>query len=149
MWHAVALVREKFIPADLETSYLHLRTDSVLRRLGFAAKTRIYFYDEEGNVAGGISILFSSPGRYALLFCQEWLQPFPTSIPAERNKHWMIEKRGYRTVIYCNGVQVLDESVSSALCDDKYTETWAATWGRGASRIKFRLDTASDFYYIG
>ena len=143
MWNPVT---DDFIPTDLETVYLHLRTDSAE---GSYHRVRIMFYDEAGKGAGGIYILFSSPVSYAQLFCQRWPQPFPTNIPIEQDKHWMIEKRGYRTVIYCNGVQVLDESVSSALCDDKYTETWAATWGRGASRIKFRLDTASDFYYIG
>ena len=144
------MVREKVILADLETSYLHLRTDKAPRKLGSAAKARIHFYDEEGYIAGGIYILFSSPARYALLFCQMWPQPFPTSIPAERNKHWMIEKRGNRTVIHCNGEQVLNVSVSSAFCDDgRFSESWAAIWGRGVSCIIFWLDTASDFYYIG
>ena len=147
MWNPV--VRDKYIPADLETSYLHLRTNSTA---GSGDYTVIYCYNEEGRLAGGIGILFTSPIRFTLQHCQQYYTTFPTSLPTEQDKHWVIEKRGYSTVIYCHGKQVLDITASSETCDDpKYADTWATVWGREVSSITFssQYDTATISYYIG
>ena len=147
MWNPV--VREKSIPADLETSYLHLRTTSTA---GSGDKTVIWYYNEEERIAGGIGIWFTSSVKFILGYCQQYHTTFPTSLPAEQDKHWVIEKRGYRTVIYCNGRQVLDITASSETCDDPdNTDTWATDWGREVSNIKFpsKYDTASNYYFIG
>ena len=148
MWNPV--VRDKYIPADLETSYLHLRTTSTA---GSGDKTLIWYYDEEGRRAGGIVISwFTSPVKYGLLNCQQYYTTFPTSLPAEQDKHWVIEKRGYSTVIYCNGKQVLDITSSSETCyDPDNTETWDTIWGQEVSSIEFssEYDSATDFFYIG
>ena len=140
------MVRDKSIPADLETSYLHLRTYS---SEGSGDKTAIYYYFEEGRVAGGINIRFTSPVKYVLLCCQKYHTTFPTSLPAEQDKHWVIEKRGYRTTIYCNGEQVLDITASSVTCDNpRFTDMWFNSWGHAVGMIKFDpIDTASDTFY--
>ena len=146
MWNLV--VRDKYIPADLETSYLHLRTTSTA---GGGDKTVIIYYDEEGRYAGGIAIWFTSPVKYLLVNCQQYTA-FPTSLPTEKDKHWVVEKRGNRTVIYCNGKQVLDITASSETCDNPdYADTWATFWGREVSSIEFssEYDNATDFFYLG
>ena len=146
MWNPVA--RDKYIPADLETSYLHLKTNSTASS---GDKTVIWYYNEEGRVAGGIVIWFTSPVKNALMYCQQYTT-FPTSLPSQQDKHWVIEKRGYRTVIYCNGKQVLDITASSETCDDpKRADIWATHWGREVSSIEFsyEYDNATDFFYIG
>jgi hypothetical protein len=63
----------------------------------------------------------------------------------------VIEKRGLRTVVHCNGKQVLDIKASTKTCDNpKYTDTWATYWEREVSSINFPpRDTASDSYHIG
>ena len=143
MWNPVT---DDFIPTDLETVYLHLRTNSAE---GSYDTIVIRYSDDEGEYAGALVILFMVPGGYALM-CQ-LVRPFPTSLPTERDKHWMIEKRGNRTVLYCNGEQVLDDSVSSATCDDEdYFDTWVTIWGREVSSIHIeRPGAALVSYYIG
>ena len=146
-WNAV--VRDMYIPADLETSSLHLRTNSTA---GSGEETEIWYYNEEGRAAGGIGILFSSPVKYKLLYCQQYYTTFPTGLPSQQDKHRVIEKRGYRTVIYCNGKQALDITASSETCDNpKYADTWDTYWGKKMSKIEFpsQHDTATISYLIG
>ena len=112
-----------------------------------------YYNDKEGEEAGGIFIRFTSPMKYLLPFCQENWTTFPFSVPSERNKLWVIVKRGYRTVILCNYNQlVLDITASSETCDDpEYATTWATYWGREVTNIKFpsEWNSATDLYYVG
>ena len=142
------MVRDKFIPVDLETSYLHLRTNSTA---GSRDKVVIRYRDENGMKAGGISIWFTLPMKYMLVKCQKYQTAF--SVPADQDKHWVIEKRGYRTVMLCNGQLVLDITASSETCDsDTWADTWATYWGRKVSYIKFPSeggDIATDFYFVG
>ena len=146
MWNPV--VGNKYITTDLDTSYLHVRTNSTV---GSGDYTWIWYYDEEGRAAGGIVVWFSSTVKYRLRYCQQSYTSFPTSIPAEQDKEWVIEKRDLKTKVYCNGQQVLDITVSSETCDPKYADTWETYWGREVSKIRFssQYDTASDYYYIG
>ena len=149
LWKPV--VRFKSIPADIETSYLHLRTDSYE---GSGDQAQIYYEDEEGKAAGGFSISFSLSAMYAHEYCQSYAY-FPQSLPAELDKHWVIEKRGFRTFVYCNGRMVVDFTISSATCnDDRNVHTWPAIWARKVKSIKIsslfvQAQPASDFYYIG
>ena len=145
MWSFV--VPEKSVPAELETSYLHLKTNS---SAGSRDEAVIEFWDE-WKFAGGIGIGFYSPAEYRLLNCQGNSTTFQKSLPTVKDKHWMIKKRDYRMVILCNGVQVLDLIISDKTCDkQEYADTWAAYWSRKATRLKFQSgDTASDFYHIG
>ena len=80
MWRPV--VRDKSIPADLETSYLHLRTTSTA---GSDDYTVILYYNEEGKAAGGIAILFYSQVKHQLLHCQQYYTTFPTSLPTDQD----------------------------------------------------------------
>jgi hypothetical protein len=147
VWNDV--VRGKDIPADLETSLLHVKTNSAV---GSGDKTVIWYYDADGNSAAGIDIkFFSGAVKYVQLNCQ-YYKNFPVSLPEEQDKHWMIEKRGHRTRIYCNGKLVLDITVSSETCDNpKYSDTWDTYWEREVASIEFssEYDTASISFYIG
>ena len=147
MWNPV--VRDAGIPADMKTSYLHLRTYSTVGR---GDMTSVKYHDEDQRTAGGIEILFTSPVRYALLFCQGYYTPFPTSPPAEDLKHWVIQRHGYRTVILCNGELVLNITASTVTCDDPdYADTWGTYWKRDATHISFisKQNTASYSFNIG
>ena len=145
MWNDV--VRGTNIQADLETSLLHLRTDS---RVGSGDETVIRYHDVDRQRAGGIAIKFSSIVEYALVDCQLYTT-LPVNPPDEQDKHWVIEKRGLRTVIRCNGKQVLDITASNKICDKKkFKKTWATYWERQVSSIMFlKSDKASDSYHIG
>ena len=147
MWNDV--VRGTKIPADLETSLLHFKTDSAL---GSDDYTVIWYYDVDGLVAGGISIWFSSTVEYSLPDCQQYYTTLPVRPPDEQVKHWVIEKRGLRTKVHCNGKQVLDITASNKTCDDpEEADTWATYWERDVSSIYFpsQHDKATDSYYIG
>ena len=145
MWNPV--IRDTYIPADIETSYMHVRTYSTV---GSGDEILVWYYDEDKTPAGGLGIWFSSPVRYALLFCQGYYTPFPTSPPVEVTKHWAIQ-HGYRTVIFCNGELVLNITVSSDTCNQpKNTATWETYWRRDVDFIRFPFsDTASDSFNIG
>jgi hypothetical protein len=141
MWKPVE--RGVKIPVELETSYLHVKTNS---EVGSGGRTRIQYYDKEGREAGGIRIRFSSPRvKYNLLHCKWNYNPFPRTVPTTVNKVWTIEKRGYRTRMFCNGVLVLD-TVSDTTCD---YSNWEYYWGREVGGIRFYKDSASDMYMIG
>ena len=148
MWNPV--VRGTYIPADIETSYLHVRTHSTE---GSDNYILVWYYDEDKKPAGGIGILVSSPVRYALHYCQRYnYSPFQTSPPAEDVKHWVIQKHGYRTVIFCNGELVLNITVSSDTCDNlAFANTWETYWRRDVDNIWFssEWDTASVSFNIG
>jgi hypothetical protein len=134
------------IPIELETSYLHFKTNS---EVGSKDRTRIWYYDKEGTRdAGGIEIVFTYRRvEYKLWNCQWYDTPFPLTLPTTVNKVWTIEKRGYRTRVFCNGVLVLDITLSNRLCDKTYLEM---LWEREVSEIKFHsLDRASEQYRIG
>jgi hypothetical protein len=144
MWKPVE--RDVVVPVELDTSYLHVKTNS---EVGSEDRTEIYYDDKEGREAGGISIRFSSPHvKYYLLHCQSYYTPSPPTLPTTVNKVWTIEKRGYRTRVFCNKVLVLDITVSDTTCD---WGDWKTEWGRQVGGIKFHEydDTASDIYMIG
>ena len=134
---------------------MHLKTGSAV---GSGEGLIIQYYDDFDNSAGGIGIFFTHPLQLSgLLQCQQPRKHFVTFLP---EKIWMIKKRGYRTVIYCNGVMVIDITASSTTCDyqnwennDTYGASWPTIWGRKVSRITIRPQTkdhkAKDYYYIG
>ena len=144
------MIYNNYIPADVEISHLHLRTNSAE---GSNEYVLMAYYDEKRRNAGALVIWFGAPLEYLLVYCQsqDLMQPFPTSPPVKQDKHWVIEKRGNRTTVYCNGEKVLDIAVSSETCDDpEEVDTWATYWGREASQISFiKSGTAIDSYHIG
>ncbi|XP_063674036.1 uncharacterized protein LOC134811208 [Bolinopsis microptera] len=144
------------ISADLEADYLYLKTGSAVKS---GDNTSIWYLDEERNLAGGISILFSSTVKYKLLNCQQNYINFSTSLPAEQDKEWIIKKSGLKIIIYCNRKHVGKFEASPKMCDHvdyngtDVSSNWNKYWERQASSIKFlhsnRLNTRSESYFIG
>ena len=148
MWNP-GIVRDKYIPADMEMSYLHVRTYSTE---GSDNTMVVWYFDEEmKRFAGRINIFFSSPVKYLLVGCQNDYTPFPTSPPVEDVKHWVIQKHGYRTVIFCNGELVLNITLSSDTCDNPdYADYWEPYWRTDVGNIWFpKWVTALDSFNIG
>ena len=98
-------------------------------------------------------ILFAPDGTmmYSLYNCNEDPEylPFPTdaNLPETQKKEWIVEKRGLDIKVYCNGILVLDLTVSSDICDDSNWEKFS----RAVNSIKFinGYDTATKSIYIG
>ena len=68
----------------------------------------VWFYDQDGNRAGGVYIYFYTQ----IQFYQEWYTgntPFPT-LPTEKQKTWIIryDYTEQSVVIHCNEVEVLN-----------------------------------------
>ena len=141
------MVRGVLIPVNLETSYFHVKTNSAV---GSNDWTWIVYFDIMNMMrrAGGIVIWFVSPSAgYGLLNCQDDLYPFPPTLPTQLEKQWTIEKRGYRTRVFCNKVQVADITVSNVTCQESDWETY---WSREVSGMEFnKWDEASEAYHIG
>ncbi|XP_063685477.1 uncharacterized protein LOC134819451 isoform X2 [Bolinopsis microptera] len=143
--------RTQLIPADLEKFDLHLKTSSYMRSNDAIL---VMFHNKEERAVGGILIIFSNAVVYDLLLCHDLIEVRIFSkylIPAEIDKHWVIEKNGYGIRIRCNGVLVLDTTVSSRTCDSKWSDQ-SKYWGQKVSSIRFSIgdsyDTATNYYYI-
>ena len=150
MWNPVSVNSDMFIiiPADMETSYLHVRTVNTVASDDFI-EMWVSFYDEEEETAGGIGIWLNESASEYVLNCQSSWTPFLTSLPAETEKHWVVEKRGYRTIIHCNGKLVVNKTATSDTCTENEND-WNTIWGREVKKIQIvgsDLSTAS--YYIG
>ena len=135
-----------FIPVSLETSYLHLKTSS---SLGSGHKLEVQFFDEDQEFVSGITILFvSKTGKFQLDKCMKRSRPFDMSIPVEDNRLWSIKKRGYRIILSCNGLRVLDVTASSETCNNaEYI-----SWEQNVVEMKFDRSKNSEeatFYYLG
>ncbi|XP_063689478.1 deleted in malignant brain tumors 1 protein-like [Bolinopsis microptera] len=142
----------RLIPADLEKFDLHLKTSSFERSND---KIVVMFHNKEERLVGGISIMFYDAVVYDLLLCDDTnnVRHFPSYLSRDIDKHWVIQKDGYRIRIRCNGVQVLDTTVSSGTCHGKWSDR-SKYWGQNVSSIKFMRtdrdwqDTATNYYYI-
>ncbi|XP_063695430.1 uncharacterized protein LOC134826857 [Bolinopsis microptera] len=149
-WNPV--IRETFLSANLETLYLHMKTNSS-SSVGNRKNIKIWFYDTDLYQAGSFYIWFVSTYsvKYLLGECMRYYTSFPVSLPADQQRTWMISKRGKTTKVYCNGKIVLEVAASSEICDNpEYSTTWATYYGREANAIFFPIThTASELYYIG
>jgi hypothetical protein len=143
MWKPV--VRGVLIPVNLETSYLHVKTNSAL---GSNDWIEIVYRDNERREAGGICIWFTSTRVvYSLLNCDTGFHTFSPYLPTELEKLWTIEKRGYRTRVICNIQPVLNISVSNVICNE---DDWETYWSREVSEIEFLgWGNSSEAYHIG
>ena len=137
------------VAVSLETSYLHLKTSS---GVDSGHKLEVRFFDEDQEFVSGITISFVSvTGKFQLdNKCMKKSRPFDMSIPVEDNRLWSIKKRGYRIIVSCNGLIVLDVTASSETCNDK---KWnSVTWGRKVVGMKLERSKNNNeklFYYIG
>ena len=148
MWNPVSVNSDMLIPADMETSYLHVKTVNTVGSYDFI-RMRVLFYDEEGETEGGIGIWFNESVSEYKLGCQSSGTPFLTSLPVETDKQWVVEKRGYRIIIHCNGKLVVNITATSETCSNN-DDNWNTFWGREVTKINLRgygFQTAS--YYIG
>ena len=142
--------RTQLIPANLEMFDLHLKTSSFERSNDAIL---VLFYNKEERAVGGILIIFSNAVVCDLLLCHDVVKarPLPSSLPAQIDKHWVINKSGYRIEIYCNGVLVLEQVASRHTCDE-HTYDQSKYWGQNVRSIRFSLgdlyDTATEYYYI-
>ena len=136
------VVGEEKIQWNPDTQGITASTNSTV---GSGEQVDVYFYDNAGNVAGGVYIYFKTPIQYLLGWCTSTIN-FPVSLPAAPDKTWTIEYNtaGKILALYCNGVQVLDVQVSDSECTYSY---WRTNWERKPTQIKFdSIDTASDSY---
>ena len=135
---------------DLENFPLQIKTDSLVV-VGSNDEVYVSFNTAGGEQAGGVTLYFTSPPRYALVWCQRYPSHFPTALPTETDKIWTItlsrSTAGIRVTIQCNDNEVLDVVLSSTLCDDTY---WNNYWSKEVKKIRFTSsDTASDYYRPG
>ena len=119
--------------------------------MGSDDRIQVTYYDEEETSAGGIIILFGSPVSYTLRYCQI----ANISLPEEMDRHWVIEKRGYTIVMFCNGRLVVNTTLSNEECE-RYGNGWIDHWRRDGNGISVRLESGvskstamSQSYYIG
>ncbi|KAL5247451.1 hypothetical protein ACHWQZ_G019360, partial [Mnemiopsis leidyi] len=141
----IAVQREVKINYDLENSPLQIRTDS---EVGSVEKVRVYFYNAQGDIAGGVCLHFSSPPQWRLFYCTSWTN-FPADLPPETDKVWKITLTRTsdvpRVVLHCNNVEVLNVTMSDSTCDSR--SGWSTIWSRNVDKIMFGYsDTASDYF---
>ena len=136
--------RAEYYDQDIENSPLEIKTYS---KLGSKKHVVVDFVNDAFYFAGGFRIRFSSQPKYYISGCSGWL-PFDVTLPTTKEKIWRItldKSAGIHVIIHCNGVQVLDVTLSDEKCSS--TSSWNSFWSRDATKIYFASsDTASIFY---
>ena len=118
-----------------QDSYIFLWTNSTDPS---GDKLSMRYMDGYYNRSGGLNLWFNQTAvKYQLVGCGSY-KDFPTGLPTKQEKEWMIEKRGYQTIVHCNGRIVLNVTASVKSCDlTLLTEPWTITWERDVYLIKF------------
>ena len=142
-WKAVE--EKVWLPHNLETTPIQIKTDSPDKT---GAKVNVYFYKADpsfSEIAGVFSLYFDSPLQYQIGQCS-YNVDLPTNlVPSEVNKVWTITKLpGPRLTLHCNGVKVLDVTLSDDICVAQ--SDWKVYWEREIGNVYFYQDTASDEY---
>jgi len=145
-WEAVSLYKE--IDADLESSFLKITTES---EQGSDDTLDVTFYNVDEGEVGGLMMKFATNGMmYNLFHCHKVMEfhPFPTNanLPPTKGKEWIVEKRGLNIKVYCNGKLVLDQTISSDICDAD--EAWQV-WGKTVTSFTIFDASPTDSFYIG
>ena len=135
---------------DLETTPLEIKTNSTI---GSEDSVHVFFYNSQGDWAGGVWIYFSSTPQYFLSWCisetsQVLLKYFSSTLPTAVDKVWRIslnKTSGITLQIHCNDIEVLN-----FLMDDTCNYShWRNYWSRDVEKIAFsEHDTASDYYRL-
>lgn len=120
-----ALASEQYFYPDKDTSVIFIKTDSLV---GSQENIRVKYVSQndsesEKQELARLRIYFESTPQYRLQPCMLSSSPFQFSVPEERNKLWVLQKRGRNVVIYCNGKKVLDFTVSVTNCNDPDKDT--------------------------
>ena len=145
-WAAVQ--RGVKINYNLEISPLQIRTESETA-IGSNEIMNVWFVNAQGETAGAFILIFSSPPLYALNYCTRSYKNFPTALPSETDKVWMITRSSGTpsVVIHCNNKEILNVVLSDSTCDDS---VWKTLWSRDVKDIIFKSnDGASDYYKLG
>ncbi|KAL5263940.1 hypothetical protein ACHWQZ_G005132 [Mnemiopsis leidyi] len=128
---------------DLETTLLEIKTNSTLES---GDRVDVWFYNSQGEDAGGVRIYFSSTSQYYLYRCSLWTN-FTSNLPAAVEKVWRIslnKTSGIRLQIHCNDVEVVNTLLSDDTCGDSY---WREYWSRDVEKIAFSRDDTASVYY--
>ena len=140
----IAVQRNVKIDFHMEEYSLNITTDSTL---GSNDKVKVYLYTSQGNIAGGLTLLFSSTPQYWIWPCSSGRTNFPTNLPSDSDKVWRVtltRTSGIRLVVHCNEEEVLNTLISGSTCGDS---RWSTHWSREVGKIVFySSDTASDYY---
>ena len=130
---------------NLETTPLEIKTNSTL---GSNDEVNVYFFNSQGDEAGGVRIFFSYTPQYYLYYCISRTN-FPSTLPTAVDKVWRISltKTSEITLqIHCNDVEVLNFLLSDDTCPNRH---WRKYWSRDVDKIGFTIDdTASDYYRL-
>ena len=140
----IAVQRDVYIDFNMEEYSLNITTDSTL---GSNDKVNVYLRASQGNIAGGLTLLFSSTPQYWISYCSSDYTNFPTNLPSDSDKVWRVtltRTSGIRLVIHCNEEEVLNTLISDSTCSKS---DWSTTWSKEVAKIEFySSDTASDYY---
>ena len=141
-WKAVE--RDVMIPHNLETTPLQIKTDSTT---GSKESVAVYLYTAEREARPvEVYLQFTSPPQYHLTDCTTSYTDLPSTLPSDINKVWVITKLpGPRLTVQCNGVTVVNITMS----DTCISSDWKEYWSNKGGKIKFprSSDTASDEYW--
>jgi len=128
------------IDFDLENTPLQIQTDTPTGGDGYVALVL------NSGLREAIFFNFASTPQFYLHLCIWDNQDFPNPVPTDDIKIWEIQKMpGPRIVIICNGVKVLDFTLSEETC---YLSGWESFWNMDVERIAFYNKTleVSRFY---
>ena len=132
---------------DIESTPLEIKTASAS---GSEDKLLLFFYNTEGEYAGGLKIYFSSTPQYQIDGCSasSTRSDFSTSLSTAASKVWRVAlsrtSEEIRLEVHCNEVLVLSTLISGTTCAKS---DWATPWNRDVEKIKFgNWDSASDLY---
>ena len=118
------LASEQHLYPDVDSSVLFIKTDSLL---GSEEDIRVKYGSQNDSESqkrtASVWISLQSTPQYRLQPCMLSSSPFQFSVPEERNKLWVLQKRGKNVVIHCNGKKVLDFTVSVTNCNDPDKDT--------------------------
>ena len=143
------VVRGAKIPWNPDTQTITVTTNSAVGSNEFVYMA---FYHNDGHYTGGVSIYFSTPIQYSILWCTPYSN-FPDTVPAEAQKIWTItyNTKGRSVIIHCNGIQVANVLLSDSVCGYKGSSwKWEDYWEMETTLIQMYddYDTASDKYCV-
>ena len=122
------------IVADLQQNKLQIKSSAVE---GGMKDVYLWFYGEDGGLAGGFGIWFYTPVKYWINRCESSFYDFPIILPTD--VVWSIAMVGTMLNVECNGVLVVEFNTSQC----------GSYWEREIKQIKFdSMDDASEYYQI-
>ena len=137
-------------PWNSDTQSITFTTNSTAWSNGSLA---LSFWDKSNTGAGNVIINFYEDIRYQLVGCTSLIPFSPDTLPTETLKTWTFTYKyttfdyPKRVVLYCNGVQVLNQELSDSKCDTKH---WWRTWAGMPTEVTFQsvADAAFGNYCI-